>query len=81
MNATTATWTTDKDQYGRTRHSLHVANAMGRVVGVVVKLPETATEAGMLPYLSNDWGTRGAEAVRYHDTLAAAKMRIEALVK
>lgn len=76
------TWSTSKDKYGRTVHHLHQDGdgvVHGRTVGAVVKLPKVAVEAGMLPYLSNDWGTRGSQAVEYHTSLAEAKARIESL--
>jgi len=75
-------WTSGRDDYGRSQHILHASEstaAHGRTVGAVVRLPRVAIEAGMLPYLSNDWAIRGAAAVQYHRTLAEAKARLEAI--
>lgn len=66
------TWTTSRDKYGRT---VYTASRGGRIIGVVVRLPKTASAA----FLSNDWSVRGEAAVRYHDTKAAGIARIEAL--
>lgn len=78
------TWSTSKDKYGRTVHHLHQdgdGQVHGRTIGAVVKLPKVYVEAHPdQPYLSNDWGIRDTDkSVRYHQTLAQAKARIEAL--
>ena len=76
------TWSKSTDKYGRPVHHLFQDGdgvVHGRTIGAVVKLPKVAVEAGMLPYLSNDWGQRGSVAVEYHTSLEAAKARIEAL--
>lgn len=45
---------------------------LARTLVIVVTLPKTARDAGLHPYLVNEWDTYGAEAVSYFATRPAA---------
>lgn len=80
MPATTTApllFTPERDKYGRSTHVARDARTY-RSVGVVVRLPKVAIEAGQLPYLVNHWNVpvadgSGQTKVTTHRTLADAK--------
>jgi hypothetical protein len=75
----TGYWTPAHDTYGRSASKL--VTVKGATVGVIVKLPKAYTAKYGATYLSNDWTQRGEAAVRYHESISAAKARLEAIAK
>lgn len=73
-------WTRDRDDYGRSCHTLR--NGAMRTVGVVVKLPAGFVEKFGVEraYLCNDWTNDDRDAaVTYHPTLGEAKAHLVAV--
>lgn len=73
-------WSHVRDDYGRECLNLRRITVDGTtIVGRIVKLPKDCQAR----YLANDWtaSTFASAAVTYHDTLAAAKAHLLAVVR
>lgn len=73
--------TKGRDKYGRSvvEFAIYGPGNTYRRVGVVVRLPKVAIQAGHAPYFSNDFTTEVRGDVRDHNTRREALARIEAV--